>query len=370
MAAFAAFGSGIESQIAGIAESTSTSLISSIYPIIVIALTIYFIARAWSIMLGSRDSLGGLILTCVKIGFIAWIGLSSGRFIAYAIGGVSGLENLLLSALPNATASSWAAIDGLWESTAKGVAALWELIGTFGVTRFGEEMLLAVSVITMTILGVLLTSAALGVILTAKVSLVLILGFGPIFVCSLMFKATSGFFHSWLHAVLSTVMTLVLAGAVILLFTGVFSDRIDRISELASASGDSDTFGVWIQLGITLVVTLTASSIVRLTPSLAAGIVGGHSMQAAGLGQMVAGVMQPTVTAVGGTMAGFAWGSGNSKSKAGRALLGHYGLREPGAFTMAAGGAAIGAAFRGGKAVSARLHRTIDAADAQAKRTE
>ena len=93
-------------------------------------------------------------------------------------------------------------------------------------------------------------------------------------------------------------------------------------------------------------------------------------MQAAGLGQMVAGVMQPTVTAVGGTMAGFAWGSGNSKSKAGRALLGHYGLREPGAFTMAAGGAAIGAAFRGGKAVSARLHRTIDAADAQAKRTE
>ena len=296
MAAFAAFGSGIESQIAGIAESTSTSLISSIYPIIVIALTIYFIARAWSIMLGSRDSLGGLILTCVKIGFIAWIGLSSGRFIAYAIGGVSGLENLLLSALPNAPASSWAAIDGLWESTAKGVAALWELIGTFGVTRFGEEMLLAVSVITMTILGVLLTSAALGVILTAKVSLVLILGFGPIFVCSLMFKATSGFFHSWLHAVLSTVMTLVLAGAVILLFTGVFSDRIDRISELASASGDSDTFGVWIQLGITLVVTLTASSIVRLTPSLAAGIVGGHSMQAAGLGQMVAGVMQPTVT--------------------------------------------------------------------------
>lgn len=173
MAAFAAFGSGIESQIAGIAESTSTSLISSIYPIIVIALTIYFIARAWSIMLGSRDSLGGLILTCVKIGFIAWIGLSSGRFIAYAIGGVSGLENLLLSALPNAPASSWAAIDGLWESTAKGVAALWELIGTFGVTRFGEEMLLAVSVITMTILGVLLTSAALGVILTAKVSLVL-----------------------------------------------------------------------------------------------------------------------------------------------------------------------------------------------------
>jgi len=83
MAAFAAFGSGIESQIAGIAESTSTSLISSIYPIIVIALTIYFIARAWSIMLGSRDSLGGLILTCVKIGFIAWIGLSSGRSAVY-----------------------------------------------------------------------------------------------------------------------------------------------------------------------------------------------------------------------------------------------------------------------------------------------
>ncbi len=348
MAAFETFGSAAESQIASFASETSSALIASLGPPAAAALTIYFTARAWQLWFeGSRGSFGILILECVRAGFIAFFALSSGHFAAYAIQGAAALESFLLSAVPGHPASAWGAIDVFWETACEGIAALWNLIGTFGVTRIGEELLLAAAVAVMTALGVVLASASLGVILIAKIALTVTLAFGPVFIASLFFRQTAGFFSGWLHSLLTHTVTLAAAGAVILLFTGIFRDRISAIAALASAPADGDIFGVWLQLGVTLALSLTAGSVIRCIPSAAAAMTqGGGAAPAVSAGALVSGAVQPVSVFAGGALTGYGLASGRGTSETAKALLGGARLSSSEALFSAAGGAAFGSAAR------------------------
>ena len=362
MAAFESFGRAVESQIGGFAESVSGSLSGTIGPVVGTCLAIYFTAKAWRVMMGqSRGTVGELVLDTARCGFVAWFALEAGHYAALAIPAVSGLESMLTSALPNAPANAWAAIDLLWASAADGIASLWGLVGSFGVTQIGGEILLSVSVIAMTLLGVLLTSASLGVILLAKISLALTLGLGPLFLCALMFPAARGWFDPWLRSALTWTLAIVMAGAVLVFFSGLFTDRIARITAAASGAAGADVFGAWLELAVTLVITLTASSIMRMIPSIAAGLAGGCSMQAAGLASLMAGAAAPARAITGGLLTGYGAATGSKEiAKAGRQILGHRGMEAQGTLPAAAIGAAAGGAAMLSSAAMRRIHRATD----------
>lgn len=361
MAAFESFGTAVESQISAFAESVSGSLIGTLGPVIALCLAVWFTAKAWGILFrGASGSVADLVLSCARAGFVAYFALSAPHYAGLAIPAVTGVESWLTSALPKSPANAWAAIDLLWEAAAEGIAALWGLVGTYGVTEIGQELLLALSVVAMTVLGVLLTSAALGVILLAKIALSLTLGFGPLFLCALMFPQARGWFDPWLRSTLTWLFAIVMAGAVLLFFSDLFEARTSRIAE-AAASSDPDTFGIWLELGITLVITLTASSIVRMIPSIAAGLAGGCSMQAAGLASMAAGPALVARGLAGGALLGWGTASGSdSAAKLGHRILGRRGLDASGAMAGGAAGAAAGLSA----AAARRVARAAGAAGA------
>lgn len=361
MGAFENFGLAVESQISGFSESVSSQLIAGLGPIAAASITIYVTARAWAILMGRENgAVGGLILSAARCALVAFFALNAGNYTAYALSAAGGLESWLLQTLPGSPRSAWAAIDALWAACAGGIESLWGLLDAYGMTHLGEEILTALCVVAMTVLGVLLTSASLGVLLLAKIALALTLGFGPAFLCCLMFPATRGWFDPWLRSTLTYVFTVVMAGAVLLFFSGLFTERIARVAAAAAGSAGPDVFGVWLELGVTLVITLTASSIIRLIPSIAAGLAGGASMQAVGLGAMLAGAFGPARAAAGAAAAGFGAGAGSASVAAlGRRVLGHRGLEQPGALPMAALGAAAGGAGRLSAAAARRLSRTL-----------
>ncbi len=357
MAAFETFGRGIETAISGFAESASAALIPRLAPVIATALTILFIAKAWDAMIsGRRGAVADGLLTVLRVAFVAWFGLNAGHFTAYAIGGITGLEAWLLESVPGAPANSWSAIDRLWEAASEGTAALWSLMGSFGVTKFGEELLLAVSVVLMSLLGVLLTASALGVILLAKVTLAVTLGFGPLFICTLMFRQTAQFFSAWLRTALAAVMTLVMAATVLLFFSGVFAGRVEEVVKLAEGGAGAETFGMWLQLGVTVAIVLTATTIVRMIPGIASGLTGGLTLGSAGLGEMLESTARPALNAAGGALAGSAW-AGGGRSQLGAALLGSRVYRSGAAMPSAAAGAAFSAATRGIGGAASRIRR-------------
>ena len=279
--AFESLGSNFESAIAGYAEDMSGALIGSLTPIISTCVILYFMLKGYLYMSGRAEgAISDTVITAFKIALISSIALNTGNFISDGIGFINGVEDLLLSALPSSTplTSVWSSVDELWSNVESGSAALLKLISEIdiGISNIGKALLHGILLVAVLIAFIaasaLLVLASLGVIIVAKLSLVIILGFGPLFLCTLMFPITRAWFDGWLKACLTPIFTMVVMAVV--------------------------TF---------LIMCLALATLIRAIPTLASGMVGGMGISAVGLGAMLSG-------ASGGVLAA---------ANAGKAVLGY-----------------------------------------------
>ena len=323
MAAFASIGETLEEGVAGYGEQISGALITSLGPVIYIGVSLYFLLRGYLIMSGrSQGALGDLAITAGKVALVSTVALNSGNFVSHGIGFLNGAESLLMSSLPGGQSTGWEALDTLWGQMAEGIKAMFKLLTSFGLTEIGFALLMVALLFLFFIAGAFLTLAALGVFIIAKLSLVVVSGFGPLFLCCLMFPVTRSWFDGWLKSCMTYIFTVVMMTAVISLVTTVFSDRVDQMLTLVNGAGDEEGQIMDIMTGCFtfLIIAVALATLVRAVPSMASGVTGGMGMGAVGLGQMAKGIASSSTKAAGAAHAANAIGHGALTQGAGPEL--------------------------------------------------
>lgn len=368
---FEAFGNQVRGTMAGFANSVSGEIISSISPIIYTGIMIYFFARAYQITTGRAEgAIPDLITQCVKIVLVAFFGLNAANFVTYVIPAVYGIENLLLNAISHATTggginNAWGAADQTWETFMSGFQAIYNIWSnsSWSVWSIGESIATSLFIILLMVLMlavcIYFMFLAVGYLLLYEIFLVMGLAFGPLFICTLMFTVTRTWFDGWLRAVVCWAFTLVAVAGTLMLINGIFLERVQQVSDFASAAEGGKDYGVLlVNLGVFAVVVLAIATVVKSIPSFAAGLTGGVALQAASVAGMLQSFGRTMAAVTGGAMLGYAggmYGRANAqdtdyakenrdalKSQA-QHLLGSGGLTNPGSFAAATAGYAAGA---------------------------
>lgn len=381
---FENFGSSFREDISGYAASVSAQMIDQLGAPITAALTLYFLVKAYLILAGrSPNFFPDLMLTCLKIGLVSFFALNTGNFISYIVPSVYGTEEFLLQAVRSGVNSTdihsaWGSIDCLWETFVSTWDAVMALAGSFGWWSAAPSIICVfLLALVLGIVGVFFTFAAVGILLINEVLLTLVIGFGPLFLCALMFPATRGWFDGWIKSLLTFIFTLTMAAAVILLFCEVFTENITEINTVAAGNGKaseklSDLFLPVLNF---CVLGLTAATLVKLIPTVTAALVGGINMGAVGLGQMITGAGKTAAVIAGAGALGMGSAMGSESVKTwGSRTLGSQGLTQTGALGVAAGGFAAGAVVRtaseiGGVLSNTRLARALGAIEADRQST-
>ena len=332
---------------------------------------IYFFARAYQITTGRAEgAIPDLITQCVKIVLVAFFGLNAANFVTYVIPAVYGIENLLLNAISHATtgggiSNAWGAADQTWETFMSGFQAIYNIWSnsSWSVWSIGESIATSLFIILLMVLMlavcIYFMFLAVGYLLLYEIFLVMGLAFGPLFICTLMFTVTRTWFDGWLRAVVCWAFTLVAVAGTLMLINGIFLERVQQVSDFASAAEGGKDYGVLlVNLGVFAVVVLAIATVVKSIPSFAAGLTGGVALQAASVAGMLQSFGRTMAAVTGGAMLGYAggmYGRANAqdtdyakenrdalKSQA-QHLLGSGGLTNPGSFAAATAGYAAGA---------------------------
>ncbi|EJL20758.1 type IV secretion system protein [Novosphingobium sp. AP12] len=204
-------------------------------PVLTILLTLYIAFFAFSLLTG-RSSLGISALTprMLRLGVVLTFATS---WIAYqgvvwnlAVGGPDWIAGILMGAKGSATQLFgdridivFAAINDISEATSKVAGAAQEggdgaaAAGAAVAAKGAGGMFTPESVMWMGALLLLL--GTVGVLLTARIALAVLLALGPIFVIMALFGGTRGLTAGWLRGVVLTAVTplfVVLAGGITL----------------------------------------------------------------------------------------------------------------------------------------------------------
>jgi type IV secretion system protein VirB6 len=183
-----------------------TSLMTSIAPIALTALTIWLLLYGWAVLRGEASGSVSVILWKVtKIGFVLAFALQSGFYITNVSDSANSLATgvattFLPAQSPGDTVTSpYSLLDRFNDDAAKQVA---DIMKEAGITRL--DLLLAACVFSIG--SVAFLCVAVFVVTLAKVFLTFVIGIGPLFVLCLAWKPTQRFFDSWLSMLLNAVV--------------------------------------------------------------------------------------------------------------------------------------------------------------------
>lgn len=308
MGVFTTIGTTFESAISGFTATTASGVIGMIAPMVLVGVTLYFTITGYMIMAGRiSEPLADVMIKGAKIALIAMVGLSTGDFMTYVAGAATGLEKEFLSAMGSSSNNIYQLMDDAWF---KGIDVVSGAFEEAGNKTFLTE---ATSIIVLTLSGsiglialVSICTIGAGIVMMAKMALVIVLGFGPLFICALMFPATANWFYGWLSAVLNYIFTAVVTSAILIIFINIFVHYVNQFS-LVFDNLDAEGSGQAILLYcvVLLLVSLISAYVTHQAPTIAAAMSGGVAMGASGLMTMVkntsSNVVQPAGKAAAST---------------------------------------------------------------------
>ena len=241
---FEAFGNQFKGYISTFSTDTSAALIDNLGSVVAVGLVMFIIVRSFMMMRENNyGAIYDIIVQMLKIGFIAFLALNTGHFTSYVVKALEYFQSGLIEAVSHGLhstvqiTSAWGALDQLWETFTNAFDAVSGLIGKFSwITDAPEILAMCIVTVALGMLSVYFTFSALGILLINEVSLIIFLGFGPLFLCTLMFPRTQSWFDGWIRSVITTIFTLVITSAVIMLFVQAFQGSVDEISREISGS--------------------------------------------------------------------------------------------------------------------------------------
>jgi len=209
----------------------------------------------------------------VKIALICWLALQLGHYneliVDTFVNGPEDLARMLTGATDsNTTVASLDRSLELGLGVAKGFWVKGGLfsgdLGMYGIAFIILAMTLAVAAYSFVLL------------LLSKVMMCIVLALGPIFIVSLLFQSSAGFFTSWIHKLVNYALLSVLVIGTNMLFVAIFQ----RAAASSSAATEIDQI---VPMTITAIIAIAA--LAQLT-FVASGLAGGLAISSQGAGRL------------------------------------------------------------------------------------
>ena len=251
----------VEAPLQTYSQDLSANLISGLLPILTASLALYYVLKGYMVMTGrTQEPVMEILIHGFKVALIAFLALETGNFVTYGIDFINACESFLTSSLPGSPSSSWAAIDNMWV-TCFGFFTTWfKIISTLDWTEIGAIFINNLLLVIYLIACFFLTCCSFGVFLLTKISLFLVVGFGPLFFSFLMFPITRSWFDGWLKQCLNYLMTLVLFTAFMTLVTSITNSFFQQVTAHISADTEMSKL-MTTACGLTMIAVQHSSNL-------------------------------------------------------------------------------------------------------------
>lgn len=281
-------GTMIEDSISTFSSDVSAALISNITPIIFTCVLLYFTLKGFMFLTGrASGAIPDSVVAAFKIALIGMFALNAGNFVHFALGAINGLEGLLLDSVAPGADNAWQTCDGIWSAsmdsgvkliTLIGELDLWDMMAGDGIAQTLMILLLAV----LFFLGaIILSILAFAIIVLNKIGLAIALGFGPFFLCALMFPLTRSWFDGWLKVVLTMLFTIIIMVAMLQLAAHIFEQQVVEVDR---AIDEKDEYASILDNVLAfLLICLAFGYIFSKLPEIASAMVGGVAFTIPGL---------------------------------------------------------------------------------------
>jgi type IV secretory pathway VirB6-like protein len=192
--------------------------------------------------------------------------------------------------------SGGAAFDNVWNGAAKAGITVWKEIPNYSLKSAMLFLLVGVYFIA----ALFCIGAGFLVYLASTVLLILLLSVGPLFVAMFAFPQTQKFAAGWVAAVASTIVTQILAVAILVMFTAA---ELATVNKVAVPGADTDFLDQLFVLLEAVLLLAVIASLVKQAPSIGASVAGGVYQ---GVGGLLGGAGKVAGLAARGTTGGIA----------------------------------------------------------------
>jgi type IV secretion system protein VirB6 len=186
--------------------------------------------------------------------------------------------NALAAAGANAgSVASGAAFDTVWNAAAKAGLTAWEQVPKYSLSSIP----LWFAIIVYLAIALVAIGVSFLVYLASTILLLLLLAVGPLFVALFAFPQTFKFASGWVAALVSAIVTQILALAVLAMFVATEQATIARITTDVAVNGNF--IDAIITLAEAALLMWLIATLVKQTPSIAQGIAGGVYQNVSGI---------------------------------------------------------------------------------------
>ncbi|WP_144752471.1 type IV secretion system protein [Bartonella saheliensis] len=251
----------------------SSKAIVTITPFVSVGLTIAFLIYGWLIIRGAIDMpLSGFVSRFLRISIITSIALTTGLYQSDIANLITQMPRDLSGALMTNPLSDTQLMNLLDKTAGNGFRYAGHL---FQETIFFEAngMLYGLLAILILLATSLVVAIGGGLVILTKIAIVLLVGWGPIFIIALLWQPTYRFFEQWLIQIINYIILFLLLATVFNVMMNIFANYLADM-RLDYQQNTSFMFGGALVLSIiSIMLLLKLSSIAN---SLAKGITFGH----------------------------------------------------------------------------------------------
>lgn len=262
--------STVDTFVAAHVTNVSEKVISTITPVVTVALTISFVYYAIMIVTGKIEMpLQDFLLRAFRYAAIVGIALTAGTYASSIGNTINTTPDQFASSIFTGTTTNATAGELLDTAMQKGADQ--------GNEAFKQAGLFSKQGIGFAIIGVLIMIATVGItaisaafLMTAKIALAVLAGIGPLFIAGLLFPSTSKFFDRWVGQVLAWALLIVLVSVVFTLFTDIFANYVGSMKLDGTNDIAADVMGC-------MAVSLVGVFLLAKLPGTASGLSGGSA---------------------------------------------------------------------------------------------
>ena len=298
------FFAGLYRDITGLATAGTNGILNGalgyVRPVLLVAITAWIAAQAITVSLGQasmRSLYGGIIRGAVVV-FLLQGAATYNQYVGTVAQAIP--QEVSNAITPGAVGNigGGVAFDNVWNAAAKAGIAVWESIPSYSIK--GAMLFLLVGVYFIATLCFI--GAGFLVYLASTVLLQLLLAVGPLFVALFAFPQTHKFAAGWVAAVVSTLLTQILAVAILVMFTAAEQATVARIAA-PGPGGVGNFIDPLFTLLEASVLLYIIYKLVHQAPTIAASVSGGVYQ---GVGSLLASAGKAVGTAASATTQGIA----------------------------------------------------------------
>ncbi|MCK0525395.1 type IV secretion system protein [Anaerobiospirillum sp. NML120449] len=285
MDAFSNFGAEIQLLISDYGSKVSSSLIDLLTPVISTGIVLFFTARGFLVLSGrAQGTIPDVIVDAGKISLIAFFALTGGNYLSYAVSSMQGLETFLAKVLSDGTETSpWGVIDKFFQRTYES----WQAMEDYTSSKYSGFDYIRHADVTLPLLGVAGAFLAAGTILCIVIALLLVIanfsfalmvGFGPLFICMLMFPVTRSWFDGWFRTTINTLFVGIFANAIAVLSDTVLKSYTSKIFSLVTSGSKTSAGQIIQEVLIFICIIIAIIYLVKNVNNLASSLTGGSQL--------------------------------------------------------------------------------------------